>query len=59
MVKNGLLILRRGKESAENYEWSGHPKEATTHENVELVHSLIMWDRRRSLCAMYYVHVAR
>ena len=31
----------------EDYEW--HPKEATTDETVELVHSLIMFDRRRSL----------
>ena len=28
---------------------SGLPKEATTDKNVELVHSLIMCDRRRSL----------
>ena len=35
----------------EDYERSGRPKpfEATTDENVELVHSLIMCDRRRSL----------
>ena len=30
----------------EGYEQSGHTKEATTDENVELVHSLIMCDRR-------------
>ena len=34
----------------EDYEWSGRPKEATTDENDELVHSVIMCDRRRSLC---------
>ena len=33
----------------EDYEQSGHPKEATIEKNVELVHSLIMCDRRRSL----------
>ena len=33
----------------EDYERSGRPKEATTDENVELVYSLIMCDRRRSL----------
>ena len=30
--------------------WSGCLKEATVNKNVELVHSLIMCDRRRSLC---------
>ena len=29
----------------EDYERSGRPKEATTDENVELVHSLIMCDK--------------
>ena len=28
-----------------DYELSGHPKEATADENIELVHSLIMCDR--------------
>ena len=28
---------------------SGHPKEATTYENVEIVHSLVMCDRTRNL----------
>ena len=32
----------------EDYKWSGRPKEATTDGNIELVHSLIMWDRSRS-----------
>ena len=41
--------FRRRKESVEDYEWSGRLKETTTHENVELVHILIMCDRRRSL----------
>ena len=34
----------------EDYERSGRPKEATADRNVEIVHSLIMCDRRRSLC---------
>ena len=33
----------------ERYERSGCPKEATTDENIELVYSLVMCDRRRSL----------
>ena len=32
-----------------DYEQSGRPKEAITSKNVELVHSLIMYDRRGSL----------
>ena len=33
----------------DDYEGCGCPKEATTDKEVELVHSLIMCDRRRSL----------
>ena len=44
--KNGLL---RGRESVEDYERSGCPKESTTDETVDLVQNLIMCDRRRSL----------
>ena len=38
---------RRGREG--ECEWSGCPKAATTDKNIELVHSQIMCDRRRSL----------
>ena len=31
-----------------DYERSGRSKEATTDENVELVHSLIMYDRKEA-----------
>ena len=31
------------------YERSGRPKDASTDENVEIVHRLIICDRRRSL----------
>ena len=41
--------FRRGRESVEDCEWSGYTREATTYENIELVHSLIMCDRRRHL----------
>ena len=34
----------------EDYEQSGCPKGAITGKNIELVRSLIMYDRRRSLC---------
>ena len=41
--------FRRERESVEDYERSGRPQEITTDENIELVHSLIMYDRGRSL----------
>ena len=30
-------------------ECSSHPKDATTDENVKVVHTLVMYDRRRDL----------
>ena len=50
MVKKWAAELRRGRESLEDYKQSACPKEATTDKNVELVHNLIMCDRRTSLC---------
>ena len=38
-VKKWAAEFRIGRESMEDYEWSGCPKEATTDGNVELVHS--------------------
>ena len=32
----------RERDCMKDYEQSGHPKKATTNENVEFVHSLIM-----------------
>ena len=49
MVTNWAAEFRRGSESVEDYEQSGHPKKATTDENIEPVHSLIMCDKMRSL----------
>ena len=42
--------FRRGVESMDDYKRPGRPEEATSDENVEIVHRLIMCDRRRSLC---------
>ena len=50
MVKKWAAKFSSGRECMEYYERSGQPKEATTDKNVELVHSLIMCDRKRSLC---------
>ena len=44
-----MLNLGRGRESIEDDERSGCLKEATRDENVEIVHSLVMCDRRRTL----------
>ena len=41
----------RGSESVEDDAWSGRPihVDVTTNENVEIVHNLVMCDRRRDL----------
>ena len=46
--KKWTAEFRSGRKIVEDYKWSGRPKEATTDGNIELVHSLIMWDRSRS-----------
>ena len=48
-VNKWAAEFRRGRESLEDNEWSECHKEALTDENVELVHSRLMYDRRRSL----------
>ena len=41
--------FKRGRESIEDDARSGRPKDATTDENVEIIHNLVMCDRRRDL----------
>ena len=41
--------LKRGRESIKDDEMSGRPKDATTDDNVEIVHNLVMCNRRRDL----------
>ena len=48
-MKKRATEFRRETESLEDYERSGRPEEVTTDETVELVHRLIMCNRR-SLC---------
>ena len=48
-LKKWTAEFKRGKESIEDDERSGHLKDATTDENVEIVHNLVMCDRRPDL----------
>ena len=41
--------FNRGRESVEDNGWSSNPKHATTYENVKVVHTLLMCDRRQDL----------
>ena len=46
---NWAAEFKRGRESVEDDRRSGHPKDATTDENVKVLHTLVMGDRRRDL----------
>ena len=48
-MKKWSAEFKRGKESIEDDARSGRPKDATTDENVEIVHNLVMCDKRRYL----------
>ena len=48
-MKKWAADFRRERESIEDDDGSVCPKEANTDENVEIVHSLVMCDRRRNL----------
>ena len=48
-VKKWAVEFKRWRESIENDERSGRPEDATTDENLEIVHNLVMCDRRRDL----------
>ena len=48
-VKKWVAEFTRGRESIEDDERSGRPKDAITDENIEIVHNLVMCDRRRDL----------
>ena len=41
--------FKRGRESVKDDGRSGRPKDNTADENVKVVHTLVMWDRRRDL----------
>ena len=48
-VKKWAAEFKRGRESIEDDARSGRPKDAATDKNVEIVHNLVMCDRRRDL----------
>ena len=48
-MKKWVAEFKRGRESVEDDGWSGRPKDATTDENVKVVHTLVVCDRRRDL----------
>ena len=48
-VKKWAAEFKRRRESIEDDARSDRPKDATTDENVEIVHNLVMCDRRRDL----------
>ena len=45
-LKKWATECRRGREGLEDYEKSGHPKEATTDEKFELVQSDHVWQEK-------------
>ena len=48
-VKKWAAEFKRGRESVEDDGRSGRPKDATADENVMVVHTLVVCDRRRDL----------
>ena len=48
-MKKWSAEFKRGRESIEDDARSGRPKDATTDENVEIVHNLVLCDRRQDL----------
>ena len=48
-VKKWAAEFKRGRESVEDDGRSGRPNDATADENVNVVHTLVMCDRRRDL----------
>ena len=48
-MKKWAAEFRTGRESTEDDERSGRPQEDSTEENVDIVHCLVICDRRRNL----------
>ena len=48
-MKKGAAELKRERESIEDDGRSGHPKDPTADENVKVVHTMLMCNRRLDL----------
>ena len=48
-VKKWAAEFKRGRESIEDDELFGRPKDSTADENVKVLHTLVMCDRRQDL----------
>ena len=48
-MKKWAAEFKRGRESVEDDGRSGRPKDVTADENVKVVHTLVMCDRRQDL----------
>ena len=48
-VKKWAAEFKKGRESVEEDGRSGGPKDGTADENIKVVHTLVMCDRRRDL----------
>ena len=48
-VKQWAVEFKRRRKTVEDDGRSGRPKDATPNENVKVVHTLVMCDRRRDL----------
>ena len=51
-VKKSAIQLKRERESIEDDGRSGHPKDDFADENIKVVHTLVMCDRRQDLRSM-------
>ena len=48
-MKKWVAEFKRGIKSIEGDGWSSRPNDATADDNVKVVHSLVMCDRRRDM----------
>ena len=48
-VKKWAAVLKRGRESLEDYPRSGSPSTVTTQENIDRIHQMVMNDRRLTI----------
>ena len=48
-IAQRAAAFKRGRESVGDGGWSGSPKDAMSDENVKVVHTLFMCDRRQDL----------